>query len=413
MRRVSTLIIGAGQCGLAISNELSAHNVDHIILERGQVANSWRTERWDSLRLLTPNWLNPLPGLDDTGLDADGFMPCAAFADRMQHAALNIGAPVQADTNVVSARRICGRYRIDTTRGSFEARSLVIATGACARAKVPAIAADLPPYIEQVTSQMYRRPSDLPDDGILVVGASASGLNIARELQLSGRQVTLAVGSHLRMPRVYRGADMLTWTHLTRIFHTPYNEVDDLERMRRLPSLPLLGDPGHADIDLNALQHLGVRIVGRLAGVTNDRVYFSGALANQCTLADLKLNRLLDQIDAWATSAGLDEPTSPPERPAPTRVPEMPQLQLDLVGGAVRAIVWATGYLPDHSWLDVPVFDRTGRIVHEGGVVAPGLLVMGLPYLRSGLSTHIEGASDDARALAAPLAASLGAAQAA
>lgn len=413
MRRVSTVIIGAGQCGLAMSNELSALGLDHVVLERGEVANSWRTERWDSLRLLTPNWLNPLPGLDDTGLDVDGFMPCAAFADRMQRAARNIGAPIEADTEVVSARQACGRYSVDTTRDSFEAQTLVIATGACARPKVPAIAADLPPQIAQVTSQAYRRPSDLPDGRILVVGASASGLNIARELQLSGRQVTLAVGNHLRMPRVYRDADMLTWTHLARIFHTPYSEVDDLERMRRLPSLPLLGDPSLADMDLNALQDLGVRIVGRLAGLDRQRAYFSGSLANQCMLADLKLDRLLDQIDAWARNAGFDELTSPPDRLARTRVPDAPQLELDLTGGAVQAIVWATGYLPDHGWLDLPVFDRKGRIMHEGGVVAPGLFVMGLPYLRTGLSTHIEGAGEDANALTAPLAAALGASLAA
>ena len=409
MRRVSTVIIGAGQCGLAMSHELSTRGVDHIILERGAVANSWRTERWDSLRLLTPNWLNPLPGLDDDGLDMDGFMPCAAFAERMQRAALNIRAPVHNGTEVLAVRHARGRYQIHTTRGSFEARSLVIATGACTRPKVPAIAAGLPPHIAQFTSQTYRRPSDLPDGGILVVGASASGLNIARELQLSGREVTLAVGNHLRMPRVYRGADMLTWTHLARIFHTPHSEVDDLERVRRLPSLPLLGDPDLADIDLNALQDLGVTIVGRLAGLDRQRAYFSGSLANQCMLADLKLNRLLDQIDAWATRAGFDELTSPPERPTPTRVPDAPLLELDLRGSAVQAIVWATGYVPDHSWLDLPVFDRKGRIMHDGGIVAPGLFVLGLPYLRSGLSTHIEGAGEDARALALPLAAALGA----
>jgi putative flavoprotein involved in K+ transport len=218
--------------------------------------------------------------------------------------------------------------------------------------------------------------------------------------------VTLAVGEHIRMPRRYRGRDIQWWMDAAGILDLAYDEVDDLGRVREVPSLQLTGNDEGRTLDLNALSAIGVRLAGRLAGIRDGKALFSGSLANQAALSDLKMNRLLDAIDAWAAENGIDAP--PPERFEPTRIEASPPLALGL--GELRTVLWATGYRPDYSWLEVPVLDRKGGIRHDGGVVidAPGLYVMGLPFLRRRKSALIDGAGDDARELAAHLEAHLG-----
>ncbi|MCC0067697.1 MAG: NAD(P)-binding domain-containing protein [Rhodovulum sp.] len=401
MPRLSTVIIGAGHSGLAMSRALAGRGIDHLVLERGQVGNSWRTERWDSLRLLTPNWMNGLPGLPYAGADPDGFPPAATLVRDFESCAAMNGAPLRTETRVLSVTWEAG-YKVRTDQETLSSDSIVVATGACALPNIPAFADDLPAGIAQISPITYRRPDDLPPDGVLVVGASASGLQIARELALAGRRTILAVGSHLRLPRRYRGADILTWMHRAGVFDTPYDQVDDIERVRRTPSLPLMGSDTHETLDLNALQDLGVEIVGRFAAIAEGKAQFSGSLANFCASADLKMNRLLDAVDRRIEADGLQVPDA--ERSAPTRVPDAPRLTLDLARSGIGTLVWATGYRPDHHWLHLPVFDRKGRIRHDGGVIGDGLYVMGLPYLRSRHSTHIAGATADAEALAGHLA---------
>jgi putative flavoprotein involved in K+ transport len=405
MDRTNTVIVGAGQCGLAMSHELSRRSIDHVVLERGRIGNSWRTERWDSLRLLTPNWLNGLFGHMPS--DPDGYMPAADFAKDLASAAAGFSAPVMERTPVISVRAWDNGYMVQTGQGALGCASVVLATGACGLPRIPAFASSLPTSVTQFTSLSYRNPSQLPDGSVLVVGASASGLQIARELTLSGRRVTLAVGQHTRLPRVYRGADILTWMHLVGVLDTPFTKVDELERLRRQPSLTLLGDPERPDLDLNALQALGVEIAGRLVAVTEGRAWFSGSLANLCASSDLKMNRLLDRIDAWVLASGFEELVDPSERFAPTQIPDDRILSLDLRAQGVGSVIWATGYTPDHSFVDLPVFDRKGRIRHDGGIIGNGLYVMGLPYMRTARSSHISGAQRDARALARHLAGSL------
>lgn len=398
MQRVTTVVVGAGQCGLAMSRELRRRSVDHVVLERGKIANSWHAERWDSLRLLTPNWMNGLAGRPYDGPDPDGFMSGLEFAGRLNSAATLDGAPVITETRVLSLDQLGGGYRVQTDRGVVVCDSVVIATGECAIPKVPRLADQLPASVVQLTPQSYKRPSDLPEGGVLVVGASASGLQIARELNASGRQVTLAVGNHLRLPRRYRGADILWWMHRSGDLDAPYNKVDDLDRLRRNPSLPLSGDASMTDIDLNCLQNLGIEIVGRLASISDGTALFSGSLASACASADLKLDRLLDRIDALAEEKRIV--AEPPYRLPPTRVPDAPRLALRVGDSSIRSVIWATGYQPDHRWVNLPVFDAKGRIRHVGGVAGRGLYVMGLKYLRTARSTHIAGAPRDARALA-------------
>jgi putative flavoprotein involved in K+ transport len=411
--RATVVVIGAGQSGLAMSRCLADRSIDHVVLERNDVANSWRTERWDSLRLLTPNWQCRLPGAEYDGDDPDGFMTMPEVAGWLTEYAKAISAPVECGTTVTSVRPGSGGdgYTVTTDHGEWRCAAVVLATGAFNVAKVPELAEGVPPSVQMVTTMSYRNPEQLAEGGVLVVGASASGVQIAAELQRSGRQVTLAVGEHVRAPRDYRGRDIHWWMEMAGVLDERYDEVDDIVRARHVPSMQLAGSPERATFDLNALTALGVRLVGKLAAIRDGRALFSGSLHNKCELADLKLGRLLDTIDEWAVSSGLDGSVPPPMRFPATVVEASPRLGLDLTSGEVRTIVWATGYRPDHSWLDVPVFDPKGMVRHDGGIVtdAPGLYLLGAPFLRRRKSSFIDGARDDAADLSAALAAHLAA----
>ena len=381
------------------------------MLERGDVANSWRRERWDSLRLLTPNWQSRLPGYRYDGADPDGFMTMAEVVAFIAGFAEVAHAPVRTHTTVTSVRQIDGGYHITTERGGFRCRSVVLASGACNVASVPPVRQAVPTSIECVTPLDYRNPDQLPAGGVLVVGASATGVQLADEIHRSGRPVTLSVGEHVRLPRRYRGRDVLWWMDVAGVWNQRYDEIDDLTRARKLPSPQLVGTPQRTTLDLNALGAAGVEIVGRLSSVRDGRALFSGGLRNQFALADLKMERLLDTFDEWARSHARDADVDPPERFEPTRAPASSRLGLDLGSGEIRSIVWATGFHPDYSWLDVPVVDRKGHLRHDGGVVdAPGLYAIGLPVLRRRKSTFIHGAEDDARDIVDHLAGYLAAA---
>jgi putative flavoprotein involved in K+ transport len=375
------------------------------VLERGEVANSWRRERWDSLRLLTPNWQSRLPGLRYEGPDPDGYMTVPEVTEFIERFAKLSHVPVRTGTDVTSVRPGDDGYHVTTTRGELACRTVVIASGACNRPSVPAFAAAVPAVVEQLTPFGYRDPAQLPDGGVLVVGASATGVQLAAELQRSGRPVTLSVGEHVRLPRTYRGRDVLWWMDASGVWDQRYDEVEDLTRARRLPSPQLVGTPERATLDLNALTSMGVELVGRWAAVRDGRALFSGGLRNMFSLADLKMRRLLDAFDEWARENGRDAEVGPSERFAPTRVPPTNRLHLDLRSGEIRTIVWATGFRPDYGWLDVPVVDAKGQLRHEGGAVdSPGLYALGLPVLRRRKSTFIYGIEDDARAVIDQLA---------
>ncbi|MGI9426199.1 MAG: NAD(P)-binding domain-containing protein, partial [Hyphomicrobiaceae bacterium] len=400
MKRTTTVIVGAGQAGLAMSRQLAERAIDHVLLERGEVANSWRTERWDSLRLLTPNWQSRLPGFTYRGNDPDGFMNMPQVVNFLQEYSEVIAAPVETNTTVTSVQRSDAGYVVKSDQGDWSCKTVVLASGACNIASVPKLAENLPSAVNSITSMHYRNPSQVADGGVMVVGASATGIQLAMELQMSGRPVTLSTGEHVRVPRVYRGRDIKWWMDVTGVLDTRYDEIDDLNRARRVASLQLVGSPERMTLDLNALRAAGVAIVGRLAGLRDGVAQFSGGLKNQCALADLKMNRLLDTIDEWVTDNGTDDEFDPKHRFAATVVDDDPKLTMDLTGSGIKTILWATGYRPDYSWLEAPVFDRKGRLRHDGGVVdAPGLYVMGLPFLRRRKSSLIDGVGDDAHDL--------------
>jgi putative flavoprotein involved in K+ transport len=376
-----------------------------VVLERGDIANSWRRERWNSLRLLTPNWQTRLPGHRYEGADPDGFMTAAEVVEFISGFAAATTAPVRTQTTVTSVWPTDNGYQVATDNGDLRCRSLFLASGACNVPSVPEFRGAVPASIECLTPMDYRSPDQLREGRVLVVGASATGVQLAEEIHRSGRPVTLSVGEHVRLPRTYRGRDVLWWMDASGVWDERYDEIDDITRARKLPSPQLVGTPDRTTLNLNDLTDAGVELVGRWAAVRDGTALFSGGLRNQFALADLKMNRLLDTFDAWASDNGRAADTGPPERFDPTRVPESSRLGLDLTNGEIRTIVWATGFRPDYSWLDVPVLDRKGYLRHDGGVVdAPGLYAIGLPVLRRRKSSFIHGAEDDARDLVAHLA---------
>ena len=399
---VTTVVVGAGHAGLAMSHRLTARAIDHVVLERGEVAEAWRQRR-PTLRLLTPNALTRLPGLDDGVGDPDGFMTAPAVADLVHAYARRIGAPVHTATTVRRVSLVpggdpCRRYAVATDRGTWTCATVVLAGGSHSTAAVPPLAARLPPSVASMTADAFRDARLLDERGVLVVGASASGVQLADEIRRSGREVTLAVGEHVRLPRRHRGRDIFWWLDAAGVLDQRHDEVDDLVRARHVPSPQLVGSADGRSVDLNALADRGVRLVGRLVGIDDGVLRFSGGLANVCALADLKAGRLLAALDDWAAATG--HGAADPERLEPTRVPARPALELAI--GGFGTVVWATGYRPDHSWLDLPVLDRAGHVRHEGGVVtgAPGAYLLGGNLLRRRRSSYISGAAADSHDLA-------------
>ncbi len=334
------MVIGAGHTGLVTSRILSGHSIDHVVLERGEIGNSWRHERWDSLRLLTPNWQSRLPGQAYRGADPDGYMKMPEVVELLSRFAASGDVPVRTHTTVTALRHVDGGYRVITDQGEFHCRCVVLASGACNLPRVPALSQALPARLECFTAFDYRNATQLPPGGVLIVGASATGVQLADEIHRSGRPVTLSVGEHVRLPRTYRGRDVLWWMDASGVWDQRYDQIEDLERARGLPSPQLIGTPERATLDLNALSAAGVRIVGRLSAIRDGRALFSGGLRNQFALADLKLGRLLDRFDDWAHSRSDEVGTIAAERFEPTRVPDARTLSLDLNGGEIASIVW-------------------------------------------------------------------------
>lgn len=404
-RHVDVVVIGGGQAGLAMSRCLTDRSIDHVVLERGDVANSWTTERWDSLRLLTPNWMTRLPGHTYRGDDPEGYMTATEVARFLDLYRRSFDAPVVTGVAVDAVAYDGLRYQVSTSEGCWSARTVVMATGACSTPHVPEISEAMPDHIAQLSPIAYRNADQVANGRVLVVGASASGLQIADELGRAGRDVTLAVGDHVRLPRTYRGMDVHWWLEATGQLDERIDDVEDLGRARRLPSLQLVGSPERRDLSLNTVAEIGVELVGRLVGVNQARAQFSGSFANACASADLKQNRFLDRCDELAAQRGLDAELGPVSRPIRTAVGR-PSLDLDL--REVGTVIWATGFRPDYPWLHpavrAEVLDHRGRLRHEGGVLPiPGLYALGLPFLRRRKSSFIDGVGPDAHELSSHL----------
>ena len=400
---VDTVVVGAGHAGLAVSKLLTDAGRDHVVLDRGRVGESWRSERWDSLHLLTPSWVNRLPGWSPAGQDPEGFLSARDFATSLEQYAASFQAPVQPATTVRTLRSPePGRFEVVTDRGTWQAAHVVVATGPHG---TPRVSADVARTagVQVLPSSRYRRPQQLPPGGVLVVGASSSGVQIADELNRAGRDVVLAVGRHTRMPRRYRGMDAFWWLESMGRLARTIDEVPDAEAARREPSLQLVGTvgPGRAGqyLDLPRLQSHGVRLAGRLAGIADGVATFADALADSVAAADDALLRHLDAVDRFVVRTGLTREVDAPTRPAPW-APQEGLTSLALRRQGIGTVVLATGFRPDHSWIDVPVKGPDDVVRQYRGLTeAPGLYVVGQRFQHRRDSAFIGGARHDADAV--------------
>jgi putative flavoprotein involved in K+ transport len=401
LHTIETVVIGAGHAGLAVSRLLTQARREHIVLDRGRVGERWRTERWDSLHLLTPTWMNRLPGWHTAG-DPDGFLSAREFVRQLDGYAVSFDAPVLTGTRV---DRLTsgpgGTYDVHTDHGTWRAKSVVVATGPHGSPFVPTAVGHAD--VRVITSNQYRNPDRLDRGGVLVVGASSSGVQIADELARSGRDVVLSVGRHTRVPRRYRGMDIFWWLEATGRLARTIDDVPDPDAARREPSLQLVGRAGadtvESDVDLAALQRRGVRLTGRLQSLQGTAARFCDGLADLTTTAEHRMHALLDSVDRYVERAGLTREVLAPVRPARVPATTAPA-ELDLRAEGITTVVLATGYRPDNDWVDLPITGADGAFRQTRGLTeAPGVYVVGQRFQHRRDSGFIGGAHHDAYAV--------------
>lgn len=396
MSTLDSVIIGAGQAGLALSRCLTDRGLSHVVLERGRVAQAWR-DRWDSLRLLTPNWQTRLPHFGYQGPDPGGFLNRSEIVGFFEGYRQSFAAPVREGAEVVSVSAdASGGFWVRTNLGAFSAKNVVVATGHCMHPAVPDWGAKLDARLVQLTTSDYKSPADLPPGGVLVVGASATGAQLAHELQMAGHPVTLAVGRHCRLPRSYRGRDIMEWLDLSGILRERVDEIRDIRASRLSPSLQLVGSDDGRSLDLGTLQALGVRVCGYAVDGAGSRISCEADIAAHVAASEAKLGRVLGRIDEYIERAGL-QARVPARQPLPmVQVPESDS-SLDLLEIGVRSVLWATGYRRSYPWLKLPILTSTGEVAHSSGVTPfPGVYVIGLNFQRRRSSSYIDGVGDDA-----------------
>jgi putative flavoprotein involved in K+ transport len=403
MHSTDTLIIGAGQAGLSLSHHLTRAGLEHALLERGRTGERWRSERWDSLTLLTPGWLSRLDG-SEPHPDPDAFLARTDFVAYLDRYARSFGAPIHEHVTVSSVTRPGRRFHVETSSGPWRARNVVIATGDSAEPRIPAVAASAPPQLAQLHASRYRNPAALPDGGVLVVGAGPSGQQIAAELRRAGRPVALAVGRHARVPRRYRDRDIWHWLDAIGDLERTIDEVPDPAASKRAPSLPLSGANGGEQLDLAVLHRLGVTVTGRLETFHAGHALFADDLHVTIDDAERRLLRLLDRIDEHPDRSQSAHRAHPPDRPPPVRLPAGPAV-LDVAAHEISTVIWATGYQREYPWLHLPVLDPAGEIIHRHGITPlPGLYVLGLKFQRRRASHFIGGVGTDAAFLSRHIA---------
>jgi putative flavoprotein involved in K+ transport len=405
--RTTTLIIGAGQAGLAMSHCLSELGVDHVVLERGKLAQRWRSQSWDSLRLLTPNWMTRLPGFHYDGHDPDGFMSVPELIAFFERYAVSSAAPVVTDTAVESVERSANGFHVATNGGEWSASSVVVATGYCDLPAIPRASQRLASSLLQIAAADYRNPEQLPAGGVLVVGASATGVQLADEIQRSGRPVTLAVGRHTRLPRMHRGRDILWWLDRIGVLSQSADAVADIEHSRHQPSMQLVGRSDHASLDLGVLHDRGVQLVGRIRDINGHRLSLADDLVSTMSAADIKMAEVLTRIDRFIADTGIEAGPREPFTPTWPLAVGTPA-GMDLRSEGIDTVIWATGCRRAYPWLRVPVLDAHGEIRHTGGITPEaGLYVLGLNFQRRRNSSFIDGVGHDAWLIGREIARSL------
>lgn len=390
MENVDTVVVGGGPAGLAVSHELTALGLDHVVLERGEVGEAWRSQRWDSLRLITPNWMSRLPGRAYDGPDPDGFATAGEVAGWLDDYAAGFSAPVSTGHEVRGLRRAATRFTVETQHERWRSRHVVLATGAGSRPRLPEASGLLSSTIDQLTAREYKNPAALAPGNVLVVGASATGLQVAAELRGSGRDVWLSAGRHNRVPRLLSGVDVFEWLSRSGWLADTVDTVADATEARGEPRLQLA--PGRDDLDLGTLVDAGVHVVGRVRGGSGHRLGLADDLEASMASSEASLDRLVASIER---QTGVRIPRSDVGR-AP-RVRPAARHELDLRGLGITTILWCTGYRPAYSFTDLPLVGHGGAVAQSRGATAvPGLYVVGTRFQQRRDSSFLDGVRHDA-----------------
>ncbi|QCT19754.1 FAD-dependent oxidoreductase [Jejubacter calystegiae] len=396
--KIDTLVVGAGQAGVAMSEHLTRLDIPHLVLEKNRIAEAWRSARWDSMVANGPAWHDRFPGMEFAG-DPDGFVAKEQVADYFVAYAQQFNAPIRTGVEVKRLRRNQGRpgFTVETTQGTIEALHVVAATGPFQRPVIPAIA-PREPELHQIHSAHYRNPQQLPEGAVLVVGAGSSGVQIADELRRAGREVYLSVGPHDRPPRSYRNRDFCWWLGVLGLW-----DLSSSEPGKEHVTIAVSGARGGRTVDFRRLANEGITLVGRTQSFEQGVATFSADLAENIARGDENYLGLLDVADAWVERNGASLPEEPEARemlPDPECVTD-PILSLDLARSGVTSIIWATGYATDHNWMEVDAFDEQGKPRHQRGVSSEsGIYFLGLPWLSRRGSTFIWGVWHDAKHIA-------------
>ncbi|MGY4921898.1 MSMEG_0569 family flavin-dependent oxidoreductase [Streptomyces sp. 900105755] len=393
-------VIGGGQAGLSISHGLRERGVDHVVVEANRVGHEWRERRWDSFCLVTPNWQCKLPGHPYAGSAPDGFMVRDDIVRYLEDYVASFQPPLVEGVSVTRLRRsLDGVFDVTTTAGGFTADQVVVATGPYHTPKIPRMAERLPVGVEQFHSSGYRNADQLPEGAVLVVGTGQSGCQIAEDLHLAGRQVHLAVGSAPRVARFYRGRDCVAWLDDMGHYDKPIDVFDDADAVRMRVNHYVTGRDGGRDIDLRAFARDGMRLYGRLTGISGARMEFADDLKVNLDHADAVAEGIKDAIDGHIAAQGIDAPTE--ARYVPVWEPSEQPRALDVTEAGITSVVWSTGFSRDHRWIEIPAFDGRGYPMHWRGISnVPGLYFLGLPWQHSWGSGRFEAVGRDAEFLA-------------
>lgn len=390
MEKVEVAVVGAGQAGLAASYWLAERGIGHVLLERDQTGNSWR-DRWDSFCLVTPNWTLGLPGFPYDGQDPDGFLPRDAIADYVVRFREFLNAPVHDSTEVLRLSKSGDRWTVTTDRGDWSSRAVVVAAGAFPFPSLPPLVDSIDRRVEQLHSQKYRRPSALPEGGVLVVGSGQSGAQIVDDLVIDGREVWFSIGRSSRGPRRYRGKDTTYWLRESGFMDAPVDE-----EMRQRPSIVVSGRDGGKDLNLRAFGRDGVHLIGRVLEADQSKLRLGDDVEDSLDAADEFAAGLQGQIDRFIAEHGIDAPPANVETINWT--PEATATEIDLNSADINTVVWATGYRYDFSWIDADIFNSRGYPHQQRGVTTePGLYFIGLHGMHTVASGLFSGVGADAQ----------------
>lgn len=394
MERVEIVVIGGGQAGLAASYFLTARDREHLVLERGRIGNTWRTERWDGFVLNTPNLAQLLPGAEYEGDHRDGFSPLADVIDYLEGYARSFGAPVREGVAVTGLRRNGERFVVETDEVRFEADDVVVATGAFQQPRPRLTGTEAAPVELQLTTSAYRRPEQLPAGAVLVVGAGQSGCQISDELLRAGREVYLAIGRCPWFPRRYRGRDIVEWALVLGLLDETVDSLPSpAARLGCNP--PVSGNDGGHDCHPRWLAGSGAVVVGRLSGIDGAVARFGPGVEETLSAGDAFVDEITGAIDDYISARGLEAPDADERERGPFPIADTPELDLHERG--ITTILWATGFRPSYDWIDLDVSDEYGWPVQQRGVSPyPGLYFLGVNWLHKRKSALFCGVGEDA-----------------